>query len=141
MISRHSVWVVLMALAASASAQFSDPRNYQNTPVGVNLLEVDYAYVRANSSIDTSIIITNAHLNVNQWTLSYTRYFGLFGHTAWFSPAIPLANLNGAVEGTNISGSVNGAGDSSYEFAVLLKGGPALSPADFRDYKTKTTVG
>jgi len=141
MILRCPGVLIWLAFAASASAQFTDPRNYQNAPVGVNQAEVDYAYVRANTSIDTSIIITGAHLNLNQWTLSYTRYFGLFGHTAWFSPAIPLANLNGAVEGTNISGSVNGAGDSSYEFAVLLKGGPALSPADFGDYKTRTTVG
>jgi hypothetical protein len=41
----------------------------------------------------------------------------------------------------NVSGSVVGAGDSGYEFAVLLKGAPALSPAEFAKYKPATVVG
>jgi hypothetical protein len=142
MISRCSGWVVVaLALAASASAQFTDPRNYQNTPVGVNQVEVAYAYARGDASLDTSEVITGAHLNINQWALSYTRYFGLLGHTAWVAPGIPLAHLDGAVSGTNISGAVGGAGDTSYEFGMLLKGGPALSPEEFESYKTTTTVG
>src|SRR5690348_2208536 len=92
-------WLLWVAFAASASAQFTDPRNYQNAPVGVNQLEVAYAYARANASIDTSVVIEGAHLNLNQWALSYTHYFGLFGHTAWVAPGIPLAHLDGAVSG------------------------------------------
>src|SRR5215472_14911559 len=145
MLSRHSGCVMLVALALmcaqATSAQFTDPRNYQNTPVGVNQAEVAYAYARSNASIDTSLVIEGAHLNLNQWALSYTRYFGLFGHMAWFAPGIPLATLNGSVSGTNLSGSVSGAGDTSYEFGVLLMGGRALNPEEFTDSKAKTTVG
>lgn len=143
MIWRHPGWtaLILLAFVAPAHAQFTDPRNYQNVPVGVNQLEVAYAYARADASIDPYIVITGAHLNLNEWDLSYTRYFGLFGRTAWFSPGVPLAVLDGAVEGTNLSGSIGGAGDTSYEFAMLLKGGPALSPEEFGDYKLKTSVG
>ena len=43
--------------------------------------------------------------------------------------------------GTNISGSTTGAGDSSYEFAMLLMGGPALSVEQFDSYKPTTTLG
>jgi hypothetical protein len=146
MISWQSGWVVLVCLALAllrtqASAQFTDPRNYENFPVGVNQIELGYDYVRADDSIDPSLVILGAHLNLNQWTISYTRYFSLFGRTAWVAPSIPLAELNGAVSGTNVSGSVGGAGDSGYEFAWLLKGGPALSPAEFGQYKPVTVVG
>ena len=146
MIWRHSGWVVAVGLALAllrtpASAQFSDPRNYQNVPVGVNQIELGYAYVRANASIDSAIVIGGAKLNLNQGTISYTRYFGLFGRTAWVAPGIPLAGLGGSVSGTNVNGSIAGAGDSSYEFAMLFKGGPALSPVEFANYKPTTTLG
>src|SRR5215469_9413475 len=145
MLSRHSIWVMLVALALlcaqATSAQFTDPRNYQNTPVGVNQVEVAYAYARSNASVDPYIVIEGARLNLNQWALSYTRYFGLFGHTAWVAPGIPLAVLNGSILGTKVNGSVSGAGDTSYEFGMLLIGGRALTPEEFTDYKTTTTVG
>jgi hypothetical protein len=146
MSSLHSGRAVLLCLGLAllrlpASAQFSDPRNYQNVPVGVNQIELAYTYVRANASIDAAIVIGGAKLNLNQGTISYTRYFGLFGRTAWIAPGIPLAGLGGSVSGTNVHGSIAGAGDSSYEFAVLLKGGPALSPAEFANYRPTTTVG
>ena len=36
-------------------AQFTDARTYTEGPVGLNSLEFNYAYVRANASIDTSL--------------------------------------------------------------------------------------
>ncbi len=128
-------------LTRSAGAQFSDPRNYQNVPVGVNQMELAYTYVRANASIDSAIVIEGAKLDLNQGTISYTRYFGLFGRTAWVAPGIPLAGLDGSISGTSVSGAIAGAGDSSYEFAVLFKGGPALNPEEFANYKPATTLG
>jgi len=141
MILRRPWVLVWLAFAVSASAQFTDPRNYQNTAVGVNQVEVAYAFARANSSIDPYVVIEGAQLNLHEWALSYTRYFGFFGHTAWFAPGIPLAVLNGSVLGTNLNGSVSGAGDTSYEFGMLFKGGRALNPEEFADYKATTTVG
>ena len=59
--------------APEAGAQFSDPRNYDNTPTGLNQLELSYTYVHSNASIDTSVIVTGASLNLNQGTIDYTR--------------------------------------------------------------------
>jgi len=122
-------------------AQFTDPRTYENSPVGVNQLELDYAYGHANTSIDTSIIIADAELNLNQGTTDYTRYFSFVHRTAWAEAGVPLAGLEGSVTGTSINRSVAGTGDSSYQFSMLLKGGPALSVAQFKNYKPTTTVG
>jgi Putative MetA-pathway of phenol degradation len=122
-------------------AQFTDPRNYDNTPVGVNQLELEYAYARANASIDTSLIVVGAKFNLNQGTIDYQRDFSFFHRLAWVEASVPLAGLDGSVTGTSIQGSTTGTGDSSYEFATLLKGGPALSVAQFETYKPTTTVG
>lgn len=133
--------IAVLGLPWPARAQFSDPRNYENFPAGVNQLELSYAYSHANASIDPSIVIAGANLNLNQTSIGYTRYFSFFHRMAWVEPSVPIAVLDGSISGTNVSGSVAGAGDSSYEFATLLKGGPALSVEEFENYKPTPTVG
>jgi hypothetical protein len=124
-----------------AFAQFTDAHNYDNAPAGINQIELSYAYVRANASIDNSLIIAGAKLNLYQGTISYTRYFGLANYLMWVNAGVPIAGLIGEVAGTSIRGSVTGAGDSSYQVGALLKGGPALSPSQFENYKPSTILG
>jgi hypothetical protein len=107
----------------------------------VNQIELDYAYSRANASIDPAIIIAGARLNLNQGTIGYTRYFSFLRRVAWVSPSLPIAGLNGSISGTKVNGSTAGTGDSSYEAAMLLIGGPALSVSEFANYEPRTTVG
>ena len=95
--------------------------------MGVNQFELDYVYTRANASIDTSLIVAGAKLNLNQGTINYTRDFSFFHRLAWAEASVPLAGPDGSVTGTDIHGSTTGAGDSRYELGLLLKGGPALS--------------
>lgn len=136
-------WLALafLHIADEACAQFTDARTYDNTPVGINQLELGYTYVHANASIDTSLVITGANFNLNQGTIEYTRYFGLLHRLTWVGAALPIAGLNGSITGTNIQGSTIGVGDSSYELAMLLKGGPALTVAQFESYKPTTSLG
>jgi hypothetical protein len=124
-----------------AWAQFNDARAYNNTPVGMNQLELGYTYVHANASLDPSLIIAGASLNLEQGMIDYTHYFSLFQRLTWAQAAVPLAGLGGSVAGTNVHGSTAGAGDSSYQFGILLKGGPALTAQQFDDYKPVTSLG
>lgn len=124
-----------------ASAQFNDARAYDNTPIGVSQLELNYTYVRSNVSLDPSLAIAGANLNLNEGAIGYTHYFGVFHRLAWVEAAVPLAGLGGSVAGTNVHGSIAGAGDSSYQLAMLLKGGPALSIEEFASYKPGTSLG
>jgi hypothetical protein len=121
-------------------AQFTDPHTYDNSPVGINQLELSYAYAHANASIDTSLIVPGAKFDLNQGTIDYTRYFGFDRRLMWVKGSVPVASLAGSVTGSKISGSVTGTGDSSYEVAMLLKGGPALSVAQFENYQPTTTL-
>lgn len=138
--------LVCFGLAAAcvpgrARAQFTDPHSYDNGPVDVNQIELAYGYVRADSSLDTSLVVAGAKLTLQQGVIDYTRYLGIFKRMAWVEAAVPLAGLAGSVEGTSIQGSIAGTGDSSYNAGILLKGGPALSVADFDEYKPTTTFG
>ncbi|HYK35400.1 transporter [Alloacidobacterium sp.] len=139
---RKRLLFVCFALAVShASAQFTDPHTYDNTPVGTNQIELAYAFARSDSSLDTSLIVSGAKLDVNQGSIQYARYFGFLHRLAWVQPGIPIAGLNGSISGINISGSTVGTGDSSYMLAMLLKGGPALSMAQFENYNPTTVIG
>jgi hypothetical protein len=131
----------LAVLHSHASAQFTDPRTYQNAPVGINQLELAYAYVRSNTSIDTSFIVSGAKFNLNQGLIDYTRYFALLHRTAWVEASVPIASLGGSITGTDITGSTTGTGDSGYTAAILLKGGPALTPEQFAKAETTTSIG
>lgn len=124
-----------------ACAQFTAPRAYDNTPIGTNQLELSYSYVHANASIDTSLVIPGANFNLNQGTIDYTRYLGLLHRLTWAEATLPVAGLSGSITGTNIQGSTVGVGDSSYQLAMLLKGGPALTMAQFQSYKPTTSLG
>src|SRR5215475_11984469 len=127
-------WLLFMCLVVAIScfshrvyAQFTEAHNYDNTPVGVNQVELAYSYAHANASLDTSLVVVGAKFNLNQGSISYTRYFGLFDRLAWVQATLPIAGLEGSVSGTTAEGSITGVGDSGYTLAMLLKGGPALS--------------
>jgi len=142
----HKALIVCLTLAAvgvpnQVQAQFTGAHNYDDAPVGVNQIEFAYAYAHSNASIDTSLIVAGANFNLNQGSITYTRYFGLLHRVTWVQAGIPLAGLGGSISGTNIHGSATGAGDSSYTVATLLKGGPVHSLREFDDYKPTTTVG
>ena len=136
----------LFALAASpftdqAQAQFTDAHAYDNTPVGTNQIELGYAHARGDASIDTSMVLAGATVHLNQVVIDYARYFGAFHRLMWVEATVPIARLDGSVSGTDISGSTTGLGDSSYQVGILLKGGPALSVAQFQSYGPTTTLG
>jgi hypothetical protein len=124
-----------------AWAQFTDAHSYDNTPIGINQVELAYSYVHGDASVDTALIVSGAKLGLNQGMISYARYFGLFHRLTWVEAGVPIAGLNGSISGTAIQGSVTGTGDSSYQAAILLKGGPALTVEQFENYKPSTALG
>jgi len=133
--------VAIPAFPHRLYAQFTEAHNYDNTPVGVNQVELAYSYAHANASLDTSLVVEGAKFNLSQGSISYTRYFGLFHRLGWVQASLPIAGLDGSVSGTTVEGSITGVGDSGYTLAMLLKGGPALSAEQFETYKPTTIVG
>jgi len=141
---RKRLFVACFALAClppHVCAQFTEAHNYDNTPVGVNQIELTYAYVRANASIDPSLIVAGARFNLNEGNISYTRYFGLAHHLVWVEASLPVADLSGSVSNTDIHGSITGTGDSSFTISTLLAGARALRVEQFAEYKPATAVG
>src|SRR5215469_15677066 len=137
------VWAVIALAAGSGrlQAQFTDPRTYDNSPVGINQVTLGYGFAHANASIDSSLVLPGAKLDLNAGLVDYTRTLSFFRRYAWVEASLPIAGLAGAVAGTTLKGSVTGTGDSTYTFGALLKGGPALSLQKFSTYEPTTTIG
>lgn len=143
---KTALLLICLVLAISCApellcAQFTDPHAYDNTPVGLNELELVYAYAHSDASIDSSLVITGAHVRLNQGSLSYTRYFGFIHRLAWVQGTLPVAAIDGSITGTSIQGSESGMGDSSFEIGGLFKGGAALNIKEFEKFKPTTTLG
>jgi hypothetical protein len=58
--------LAILRFPGQVYAQFAEAHHYDNAPVGVNALELAYAYAQANASIDTSQVVAGARLNLNQ---------------------------------------------------------------------------
>jgi hypothetical protein len=130
-----------VCLPCGVRGQFTDPRTYANTPKDLNQIELDYTYATLDASIDTSLVISGARLELHQATASYTRTFSIMHSLAWIKAGVPFALVSGSVTGTSLSRSVTGGADASLEIAALLVGGPALNAVDFETHQPKTAFG
>jgi Putative MetA-pathway of phenol degradation len=133
--------VAVLFVVHPARAQFTDPRTYDNAPVDVNQLELVYAHAHSNTSLDTSLIVAGAQLQLNDGTVDYSRYLSIAHRLAWVEATVPIANLAGSINNTDLHADTTGTGDSSYQAAILLRGGPALTSPQFANFKPITTVG
>lgn len=133
--------IAALHLPGVLHAQFTDARTYVEGPVGLNELEFDYQYARANASIDTSLVVGSESLELNKGTFSYTHNFSTFDHLTWVTANVPFGSLQGSVSASGVSGSTSGMGDASFEFAGLLAGGRALSSAELATSEPATILG
>jgi hypothetical protein len=140
-LSRSFAAVAALCFPRVLYAQFTDARTYTQGPVGLNQLELEYQYGRANASFDTSLVVGTAILEQNKGTFSYTHNFSTFGHLTWVTANVQFGSLAGSVVDGGASGSTSGMGASSFEVAGLLLGGQALSAAELATQESRTIVG
>jgi hypothetical protein len=142
---RAGVALVVMILAgvAAVEAQELEPRAYANTPVGMNFLLAGYTYTQGNVSLESSLPIEDADLTVHSTFLAYARTLDVLGRAGKLDVVVPYAWLSGTakVNGEPRDREVDGFGDPRLRFSVLLYGAPALSLAEFADYKPDLIVG
>lgn len=133
----------LVAGTPKACAQSIEPRAYSNAPVGVNFLIAGYAYTRGGLSFDPSVPITNPHLDASSAVLAYARVLDLWGMSGKVDAIVPYTWLSGTADyaGRPLQRIVNGFADPAFRLSVNLYGAPALTPAEFAEYRQDLIVG
>ena len=144
--ARAGAALVIMALvgaALSCEAQDLEPRAFSNTPVGMNFLIAGYGYSHGDVTFDASTPIENAELTAHGAFLAYAHAFGVWGRSAKLDLVLPYAWVSGTadVAGQRRDRYTDGFGDARVRFSALLYGGPALTLAEFADYKPDLIVG
>lgn len=128
---------------STAMAQDLSPRAYVITPLHLNVVDLVYAYNSGSLQFDGAAPITGATAQISLPILSYYHSLNFFGRSANFAATLPygVGNLQGMVQGAEGHLYRSGLLDSFYRFSVNLKGGPAMTPEDFRTWRQKMLLG
>jgi hypothetical protein len=135
--------VLHLALPVGLAGQDVQPRVYTPAPVGVNAMTLNYAFSTGGVLFDKTVPVENVEGDVHSITPAYSRTLGVFGLAARADIAVPfvIGDWTGDVD---LSGrtttSRRGFGDPVARFALFLIGAPALSRAEFVQFRPKTVV-
>jgi hypothetical protein len=132
-----------LSAATVARAQEIEPRQYSNTPVGVNFLVSGYSYTEGGVAFDSSLPVSNPDLETNSAVLGYARSLDLWGRSGKIDAGVPYTWLSGSADylGETTQRTVDGFGDAVVRLSVNLYGAPALQMKDFAAYQQDLIVG
>ena len=131
-------------LAASpARAQDIEPRQYSNTPVGVNFLISGYAYTQGGLSSDPALPLTNPDLETNNALIAFARSFDFWGRSGKIDFVAPYTWLSGSadLDGDTVTREIGGLADPRFRVSVNLYGAPALTMKEFPAFRQGLIVG
>ena len=137
------VVLALLVVASTARAQDIEPRQYSNTPVGVNFLVSGYSYTRGGVAFDTSLPLSNPQLETHSGVLGFARSLDLWGRSGKIDAGVPYTWLSGSADylGQPLQRTVDGFGDPVFRLSVNLYGAPALQMKDFAAFQQDLIIG
>ena len=135
--------VLLLLTVWAAAAQQLDPRAYSNTPVGMNFLLTGYAYTEGDVATDPSLPLKDGQVDSHTTLLAYARSLSVWHRSAKFDVILGHAWLSGSATfmGTPVSRAVSGIIDPQFRFSMCFYGAPALTLAEFKDYRQDLVIG
>lgn len=139
-------WVALITVlivVAGTQAQSLEPRFYSNTPVGMNFVLGGYAFSTGGVAADPSVELENGDIDIHAPFMAYARSLGLWGKSAKFDMVVPYSSLSGSatVGGVYKTRDIDGFADPQFRFSVNFIGAPALTMAEFKDYRQNFVMG
>lgn len=134
---------VLLWGVRAVNAQDIEPRSYSNAPIGMNFLIGGYVYTEGGLSVDPSLPLKNANVRTSTAILAYARVFDVLGRSAKFDVIVPYGGFSGSgeVADQTVERDMSGFGDPRLRFTVNFYGAPALSLAEFANYRQDLIVG
>jgi hypothetical protein len=145
---KRQLTLILIAYAISSgfsavNAQVLEPRSYSNIPVGMNFFIAAYGHNSGGVLFDPSVPLENANIKTYGSAFAYARSVKMGKMLRKFDVIVPYAWLSGTAEymGEPASRDVSGLGDPSIRMSVNFVGAPALSLAEFKNYKQNFILG
>ena len=140
------VLAILLAAAVPCTllrAQDLEPRAYSNSPTGLSFLIAGYAYAEGKVLTDPSLPLDNVSNNSHVGVFAYATTLNVLGKSAKFDVIVPYVSLaaKGQVFGVPHERYVTGFADPAFRFSMNFIGAPALTAAEFKDYKQDFILG
>jgi hypothetical protein len=134
---------LVLALRVALQAQDLEPRAYSNSPIGLNFAIVGYAYAKGDVLTDPSLPLDNVSNESHVGVFGFATTFRAFGQSGKFDFIVPYASLaaKGLVFDVPRARYVNGFADPAFRFSVNFIGAPALTAAEFKDYRQDFILG
>jgi hypothetical protein len=131
-------------LAASpARAQDIEPRQYANTPIGVNFLISGYAYTQGGVPSDPALPLTSPDLDTSSAVLGFARSLDFWGRSGKIDVVAPYTWLSGSaqLDGEPVSRDISGFADPRLRVSINLYGAPSLTMKEFPAFHQDLIVG
>ena len=140
---RTAALAFALSFLTPAHGQQMEPRSYSNAPIGLNFLVAGYVHQEGAVLLDPSVPITDLSAKADLGVLGYVRVVDLWGQSGTIGLALPYGSItaSGKIREQGARVTHSGFGDPALKVAVNLYGAPALSLAEFRDYRQDTIVG
>ncbi len=128
---------------AIARAQDLEPRAYSNSPIGLNFAIAGYGHAKGKVLTDPALPLDNVSNESHVGVLAYATTLNVLGQSAKFDVIVPYASLaaKGLVFGMPRARYVNGFTDPGFRFSMNFFGAPALTAAQFKDYRQNLILG
>lgn len=127
----------------NTAAQELVPAAYTPAPYGINFLSISASYNDGGIAFDPSVPVEDVEARITTSALGYARTFNLAGRSANIGVIVPyvVGHLEGLYLGEPATADRSGLGDAGVLLAVNVLGAPAMSPMEFRSFRTRTLIG
>jgi Putative MetA-pathway of phenol degradation len=124
------------------AAQDLEPRAYSISPVGTTFAGVGFGRSSGDIAFDPTLPITNAKATLYSPALGVGQTFAVIGRQALFTASLPYAwgTATGDVGNQQDSVYRSGLADVRTRFSINLRGGPAMSVAEFMKRKPRKLI-
>lgn len=135
--------LILAALSPPLPAQDLEPRAYSNSPTGLNFVIVGYGYAEGSVLTDPSLPLENVSNNTHVGIVAGATTLNVFGKSAKLDMILPYVSLaaKGLAFGEPRERYVTGFADPAFRFSMNFIGAPALTAAEFKDYRQDFILG
>ena len=133
----------LLALPQVLQAQDLSPRAYLITPLHSNAVNLTNVFNDGTLRFEGTVPITGATGRLNVPTLTLYRAASLFGRSANVTATLPygVGTFKGTAFGAERSAYRSGLLDTVFRLSVNLKGAPAMTLEEMRQWRQKTLLG
>ena len=134
---------LIVALCSMLRAQDLEPRAYSNSPTGLNFAIVGYGYANGSVLTDPSLPLDNVSNESHVALFAYATTLNVLGKSAKVDVIVPYVWLtaNGVAFGVPRRRYVTGFADPAFRFSMNFIGAPALTAAEFKDYRQNFILG